>query len=134
MYDLLNPESRETIQGIAACTRSMLADRGGLVPTAGAVRMSTARLRRALHGIRLRHRDDAFVHMVLMRVVEMTIMEIINVAVMEDRPMPTVGAMLVSMIGVMFLSAGGRDRVRHRILPPWTAVYVAPPSHAILAI
>jgi hypothetical protein len=74
----------------------------------------TARLRGALLGIGGIDRDDMFIHMVLVHVVEMAVMEIIDVAVMEDRRMPTVGTMLMSMVGMMFLGAGG-----HSILPSW---------------
>jgi hypothetical protein len=71
------------------------------------MRMSTARLWRALHGIGGRNRDDMFIHMVIVHVVEMAIMEIVDVAVMVDCCMPAVGTMLVSMVGMMFLGAGG---------------------------
>jgi hypothetical protein len=81
------------------------------------MRMSTARLWRALHGIGARNWDDMFIHVVLVHVVEMTIVEIIDVAVMEDRCMPTVGTMLVTMIGMMFLGAAG-----HSVLPLLDAV------------
>jgi hypothetical protein len=91
--------------------------RHSLVPAGRAMRVLTARLRRALLGIGGSYRDDVFIYMVLVHVVEMAIMEIIDVAVMEDRRMPTVGTMLVSMVGMMFLSAGG-----HSALPSRTAV------------
>jgi hypothetical protein len=80
------------------------------------VRVLTVRLRRALHGIGGIDRDDMFIHMVLVHVVEMAIMEIIDVPVMEDLRMPTVGTVLVSMVGMMFLGAGG-----HGVVPSWTA-------------
>jgi hypothetical protein len=101
--------------------------RHGLVPAGWAMRVLTARLRRALLGIGGSYRDNVFIHMVLVHVVEMAIMEIIDMAVMEYRCMTTVGTMLVSMVGMMFLGAVG-----HSALPSWTAVYVAPPSHADL--
>jgi hypothetical protein len=69
----------------------------------------TARLRRALLRIGGIDCDDMFIHMVLVHVVEMAVMEIIDVAVMEDRRMPAVGTMLVSMVGMMFLGAGGHS-------------------------
>lgn len=94
--------------------------RHSLVPAGRAMRVLTARLRSALHGIDGSYRNDVFIHMVLVHVVEMAIMEIIDVAVMEDRLMPTVGTMLVTMVGMMFLGAGG-----HRALPSWTGVHVA---------
>jgi hypothetical protein len=78
------------------------------------MRMSTARLWRALHGIGGTDWDDMFIHMVLVHVVQMAIMEIVDMAVMEDRCMPTVGAMLVIMVGMMFLVAGG-----HSVLLSW---------------
>jgi hypothetical protein len=78
------------------------------------MRMSTARLWRALHGIGGRNRDDMFIHMVIVHVVEMAIMEIVDVAVMVDCCMPAVGTMLVSMVRMMFFGAGG-----HGVLPFW---------------
>jgi hypothetical protein len=79
------------------------------------VRVFTARLRRALLGIGSRNRDDMLIHMVIVHVVEMAIVEIIDVSVMEDRCVPTVGTMLVSMVGMMFLGAGGHS------VPPFLA-------------
>jgi hypothetical protein len=76
------------------------------------MRMSAARLRRALRKIGARNWDDVFIHMVIMHVVEMAIVEIVDVAVMEDRCVPTVGTMFVSMVGMVFLGAGG-----HTVLP-----------------
>jgi hypothetical protein len=81
------------------------------------MRVSTVRLRRALLGIGGRNRDDMFIHMVIVHVVEMAIMEIVDVAIMEDRCMPAVGTMLVSMIGMLFLGAGG-----HSVPPFFAAV------------
>jgi hypothetical protein len=47
----------------------------------------------------------------------MAIMEIIDMAFMADRRMPAVGAVLVAMIGMMFLGAGG-----HSVFPSSSAV------------
>ncbi|MBO0757244.1 MAG: hypothetical protein J2P54_15395 [Bradyrhizobiaceae bacterium] len=85
----------------------MVPVRHGLVSAGWTMLVLTARLRRAPLGIGGSYRDDVFINMVLVHVVEMAIMEVIDVAVMEDRRMPTVGTMLVSMVGMMFLGAGG---------------------------
>jgi hypothetical protein len=79
------------------------------------MRVLTTRLRRALRGIGSIDCEDMFIHVVLVHVMEMAVMEIIDVAVVEDRRMPTVRTMLMSMVGMMLLGAGG-----HSILPSWT--------------
>jgi hypothetical protein len=42
-----------------------------------------------------------------MHVMKMAIMEIIDMAIMADRRMPTIGTMLVVVVGVMLFGAGG---------------------------
>ena len=68
-----------------------------------------ARLRRALHRVGSVDRDDMFIDMILVHVVEMTVMQIIDVAFVANRRMATVGAMRVGMIRMMLLGAGSHD-------------------------
>ena len=66
-------------------------------------------MRRALHGICGVDRDDMFVHVVLVHVVEMAVVKIVHMAVMENRSVPAVRAMLVGVIGMMLLGADRHD-------------------------
>ena len=52
-------------------------------------------MRRALHGICGVDRDDMFVHVVLVHVVEMAVVKVVHMAVMANRSVPAVRAMLV---------------------------------------
>jgi hypothetical protein len=78
----------------------------GLVPAGRAMLVRAARLRRALHGVAGIDRDDMLVNVILMRVMQMAIVKIIDMAFMADRRVPTAGAMLVVMMGMMLLGAG----------------------------
>jgi hypothetical protein len=60
-------------------------------------------LRRAVHGICGADRDDMFVHVILVHMVEMAIVKVVHVAVMANRGVPAFRAMLMSMVGVVFL-------------------------------
>ena len=62
--------------------------------------------RRAVHGICGVHRDDMFVHVILMHVVEMAVVKVVHMAIMANRSVPAVRAMPVGMIGMMLLGAG----------------------------
>jgi hypothetical protein len=86
--------------------------RQGFVAAGRAMLVRAARLRRALHGVGGIDRDGVLVDMVLVRVMQMAIVEIIDMALVSDRRVPTVGAMLVAMIGMMLLGAG-----RHSVFP-----------------
>ena len=67
------------------------------------VRVLAMDLRRALHGICGIYRDGMFVHVILVHMVEMAVVKIIHVAVMTNRGVPAIRAMLVSVVGVVFL-------------------------------
>jgi hypothetical protein len=62
-------------------------------------------LRRAVHGIRGVNRDDVLVDVIPVHVVEMAVVKIIHMAVMANRGVPAVRAMIMSVVGVMFLGA-----------------------------
>ena len=68
-----------------------------------------AGLRRALDRIGGVDRDGVLVDMIFVRVMEVAVVEIIDVAFMADRGMPAVGTMLVGVVGMMLLGAGGHD-------------------------
>jgi hypothetical protein len=79
----------------------------GLVSAGWPMLVRTAGLRRALDRIGGVDRDGVLVDMILVRVMEVAVVEIIDVAFMADRRMPAVGTMLVSVVGMMLLGAGG---------------------------
>jgi hypothetical protein len=71
-----------------------------------AVHVSAGDFRRAFHGICGADRDDMFIHMILVHVVEMAVVKVVQMAIMANRSVPTVRAMPVGMIGMMPLGAG----------------------------
>jgi hypothetical protein len=75
----------------------------------------------AVHGVRGADRDDMLVNMIPVHVVQMAVMKIVNMAVMANSRMPAVRAMLVDMVGMLPLGAGGHEillllRLRSRCL------------------
>jgi hypothetical protein len=66
-----------------------------------------ADLRRAFHGICRADRDDMFVHVIPVQMVEMAVVKIVHVAVMANRRVPAMRAMLVSVVGMVLLGACG---------------------------
>ena len=62
-------------------------------------------MRRAVHGICGVDRDDMFVYVILVHMVEMAVMEIIHVAVMANCGVPATRPVLVSVVGMVFLGA-----------------------------
>jgi hypothetical protein len=89
----------------------------GFVPAGRAMLVRAAGLRRALHGICGVDCDDMLINVILMQVMKMAVMEIVDMALMTDRRMPALGTVLVGMIGMMLLGAGG-----HSILPSLSTV------------
>ena len=69
--------------------------------------MRAARLRGAVHGICRAHGQRVLVDMIPMNMVQMAIMQIIDVTLMANRRMPAIGAMPVSMVGMVLLVADG---------------------------
>jgi hypothetical protein len=63
----------------------------------------------AVHGVRGADRDDVLVNMIPVHVVQMAVMKIVNVAVMANSRVPAVRAMLVDMVGMVPLGAGGHE-------------------------
>jgi hypothetical protein len=95
----------------------MIAMRHGFVPAGRAMLVRAARLRRALHGIGRIDRDDVLVDVILVHVMQMPVVKVIDVALMAYRRMPAVRAMLVGMVRMMLLGAGG-----HRVFSFCSAV------------
>jgi hypothetical protein len=77
------------------------------VSAARTMRMRAPGLRRAAHGVGIANLDNMFVDMIFVRVMQMTIVQIINVVVMAYGRVPTVGTMLMCVITMMPLGAGG---------------------------
>jgi hypothetical protein len=76
--------------------------------------------RRAVHGIFIADRDGMFVDVILVHMVKMAIVKIIHMAVMANRGVPACRAMLMRMIGMVFLGACGHvdaPCLRSPILP-----------------
>jgi hypothetical protein len=71
-------------------------------------------LRCAVHGICGIDRDDMFVHMILVHMVEMTIVKIVHMPSMANRGVSAIRAMAMSMVRMVFLGASG-----HRNVPYW---------------
>jgi hypothetical protein len=89
------------------------------------MRVRTVRLRRALHGIDGTDADHMLINMIFMHVMEMAVVKVIDMAVVADGRVPTVGTMLVGMVGMMLFVAGGHSvfpslsagRANRRLLP-----------------
>jgi hypothetical protein len=60
-------------------------------------------------GIGPGHFDNMFVDMAFMRVVQVAVMQVVDMRAMPDRLMAATGAVLVGMLGMLFVGAG-----RHR--------------------
>jgi len=67
-------------------------------------------LRSAFHGIRRVVHNDMFVDVIVVHVVEMAIVKKIHVALMANRRVPAIRAMLMRVIGVVFLGTCGHWR------------------------
>jgi hypothetical protein len=81
----------------------------GFVSAGWAMLVRAASLRRALDRIGGVDRDGELVDMIFVRVMEVAVVEIIDVAFMADRRMAAVGTMLVGVVRMMLLGAGGHD-------------------------
>jgi hypothetical protein len=79
------------------------------------VRVLAMDLRSALHGICGIYRDGMFVHVVLVHMVEMAVVKIIHMAVMTNRGVPAIRAMLMSVVGMVFLGTCGHEQYSLRL-------------------
>jgi hypothetical protein len=71
------------------------------------VRVRAVDLRRALRGICCADRDEMFIDVIPVHVVEMTIVQIVHMTLVANRSVSAVRAMLVSVVGVVFLGTCG---------------------------
>jgi hypothetical protein len=62
---------------------------------------------RALHGICGVDRDGVLIHVILVHMMEMAIVQIVHMIVMANRSVSAVRAVLVSVVGVVFLGTCG---------------------------
>ena len=81
------------------------------VSAARTMRMRAPGLGRAAHGVGIANLDNMFVDMIFMHVMKMTIVQIIDMVVMAYSRVPTVGTMLMFVIRMMLLGAGGHGFV-----------------------
>jgi hypothetical protein len=96
---MMQPSAHEVIDVVTM--------RDGFMPAGRAVLVCAAGLGRAMDGIGSVDRDDMLVDVVLMHMVKVAIMQIVDVAFMADTGMSTVCAMLMGMVGMVFLGACG---------------------------
>jgi len=72
---------------------------------------AAAMVRGANLRIGFRNSDNMLVHMIAMRMMQMTVVQIIHVTVMNDCRVPAVRAVLVGMVGVLGMRASAHDRI-----------------------
>jgi hypothetical protein len=72
-----------------------------------AMGVRAARLGRALHRVGGVDRDHVLVDVIAMHVVEMAVVKIVDVAVMANRGVSAIRTMLVRVVGMVLLGAGG---------------------------
>ena len=70
-----------------------------------------------MHWVRRADREDMFVNMIPVHVVQMTVMNIVNVAIMTDRRMAAGRSVLMGMVGMVLLGTGG-----HGVLSFWSMI------------
>lgn len=78
----------------------MIAMRHSLVTAIGPMHMITPRRRGADIGIDGRNRNNMFIHMVAVDMVEMAVVQIINMVIMSDGGMAASGAVDMNMLGM----------------------------------
>jgi hypothetical protein len=81
------------------------------VSAARTMRMRAPDLGRTAHGVGIVNLDNMFVDMIFMHVMQMTIVQIIDMLVMAHSRVPTVGTMLMFVIRMMAVGAGGHGFV-----------------------
>jgi hypothetical protein len=86
------------------------------VSAARTMRMRAPGFERAAHGVGIANLDNMFVDMIFMHVMQMTIVQIIDMVVMAYSRVPTVGTMLMCVIRMMPLGAGGHGFAHLRLI------------------
>ena len=85
----------------------MVTMRHSFVSAVWTVHVRAVDFRRALQGICCADRDEMFIHVIPMHVVKMTIVQIIHMTIVANCGVSAVRAMLVSVVGVVFLGTCG---------------------------
>jgi hypothetical protein len=85
----------------------MVTMRHRFMSTVWTVGVRAVDLRRALQGICCADRDDMFIHVIPVHVVEVTIVQIVHMTIVANRRVSAVRAVLVSVVGVVFLGTCG---------------------------
>jgi hypothetical protein len=89
----------------------MVTMRYGFVPAVWTVLMRATGFRGAPHGIFGADRNHMFVDVILMHVVKMAVVKIVHMAIMANRGVSAVWAVLMGVVGMVLLGAGGHDTV-----------------------
>jgi hypothetical protein len=84
----------------------MIAMRNGLMSAIWPMLVCAARFGCAAHRIFVIDRQCMFVDVILVHVMQMAIVKVVHMTVMPDRGVAAVRAMLMGVIGVVFLVAG----------------------------
>jgi hypothetical protein len=85
----------------------MVVMRHRFVSAVWTVRVRAMDFGRALHGICGVDRDGVLIHVILVHMMEMAIVQIVHMIVMANSSVSAVRAMLVSVVGVVFLGTCG---------------------------
>jgi hypothetical protein len=96
---------------------NMVTMRHRFVPAGRAMLVRAARLRRALDGVGGADVDRMLVDMILVHVMEMAIVQIVHMTIMANRRVAAVRAMLMGVVGMVLLGAGG-----HGVLSFWFVI------------
>jgi hypothetical protein len=89
----------------------MVTMRYGFVPAAWTVFMRAASFRRAAHRICRAHRNHMFIDVILMHMVKMAVVKMVHMAIMANRRVSAVWAVLMGVVGMVLLGAGGHYTV-----------------------
>ena len=72
-----------------------------------------------MHGICGVDRDDMFVDVIPVHIVEMAVVKVVHMAVMANRGVPAVRAMLMGVVGMVLLGASGHDFPFFQLQSDW---------------
>jgi hypothetical protein len=98
-----------TVQSPAHEVIDVVAVRHRFVSAVRAMRVRAACLRRALHRVGGVDRDHVLVDVIAVHVMEMAVVKIVDMAVMANRSVSAIRTMLVGVVGMVLLGAGGHD-------------------------
>jgi hypothetical protein len=95
------------------------------MPAVWTVCVRAVDVRRAVRGICGVDGDHMFVDVILVHMVEMAVVKIIQMAVMANRGVPAFRAMLMSVVGMVFLGACGH------VAAPCLRLVAPKPHHSV---